>query len=236
MDATAITVRVPATSANLGAGFDCLGLALDLVASITVSFSEAEALPPDDVGEKMVITAARQTYQRLGRVPPAGIRAVLGTLALELQRSCGGRAMAAERIHLTLNFLGETPRALIPRLAAEADRLQGRRFELLADHAGYWRHNRIVWAGAAQCPLPLRRLVDALAVALQPHGFQREERSYTPHVTLLRDARRAPKTGLAQSIEWPIEAFVLVQSVRRERMPGYDILKRWPLRYAAGER
>src|SRR5206468_6625639 len=31
-----ITVRVPATSANLGAGFDCFGLALDLCNEVTL--------------------------------------------------------------------------------------------------------------------------------------------------------------------------------------------------------
>ena len=31
-----ITVRVPATSANLGPGFDCLGVALDLHIRVTV--------------------------------------------------------------------------------------------------------------------------------------------------------------------------------------------------------
>ena len=73
---TAITVRVPATSANLGAGFDCLGLALDLFASITVTFTGAEQPPTEDVGEKMVLTAIRQAYQRMGKQPPAGIRAL----------------------------------------------------------------------------------------------------------------------------------------------------------------
>ena len=31
-----VTVRVPATSANLGPGFDCLGLALDLWNETTI--------------------------------------------------------------------------------------------------------------------------------------------------------------------------------------------------------
>jgi homoserine kinase len=31
-----LTVRVPATSANLGPGFDCFGLALDLCNEVTV--------------------------------------------------------------------------------------------------------------------------------------------------------------------------------------------------------
>ncbi len=93
MEPTAITLRVPATSANLGAGFDCLGLALDIFASITVTFSSTEQPPTDDVGEKMVITAIRQTFLRLERDAPAGIR-VRYNLAIPLGRGMGASAVA----------------------------------------------------------------------------------------------------------------------------------------------
>jgi homoserine kinase len=93
MQATAITVRVPATSANLGAGFDCLGLALDLFASITVTFSGVEAPHTDDVGEKMVLTAVRQAYVRMGRAAPEGLRARYN-VSIPLGRGLGASAVA----------------------------------------------------------------------------------------------------------------------------------------------
>ena len=93
MEATAVTVRVPATSANVGTGFDCLGLALDLFASITVTFSEAEQQAPDDVGEKMVLSAARAAYQRIGRAAPEGL-AVQYSVAIPLGRGLGASAVA----------------------------------------------------------------------------------------------------------------------------------------------
>lgn len=93
MEPTAITVRVPATSANLGAGFDCLGLALDMYASITVTFSDREQLPTEDVGEKMVLTAIRQTYQRLGKPGPLGVR-VRYNVSIPLGRGLGASAVA----------------------------------------------------------------------------------------------------------------------------------------------
>jgi homoserine kinase len=93
MGATAITLRVPATSANLGAGFDCLGLALDLFAQVTVTFSGHEQIPPEDVGEKMVLTAVRQAYQRMGRPLPAGLRAQY-SVAIPLGRGMGASAVA----------------------------------------------------------------------------------------------------------------------------------------------
>ena len=92
MSATAITVSVPATSANLGAGFDCLGLALDLFASVTVTFSEAEQAPPEDVGEKMVLTAVRQAFARMERDLP-GVRARYN-VAIPLGRGLGASAVA----------------------------------------------------------------------------------------------------------------------------------------------
>jgi homoserine kinase len=61
-----VVVRAPATSANLGAGFDCLGLALDL-------WNEVEATPgrlaPDDQSN-LILRSARATYELLGATYP----------------------------------------------------------------------------------------------------------------------------------------------------------------------
>ena len=66
------TVRVPATSANLGSGFDALGLALALSADVSVSLAPHEgnghSLAP------MVATAARATYRKAGQPEPAELR------------------------------------------------------------------------------------------------------------------------------------------------------------------
>jgi homoserine kinase len=92
MSATAITVRVPATSANLGAGFDCLGLALDVFAEIVVTFGGPEPQPAEDVGEKMVVTAARHAFARLQTAAPA-IRARYA-ISVPLGRGMGASAVA----------------------------------------------------------------------------------------------------------------------------------------------
>ena len=103
MDATAITVRVPATSANIGAGFDCLGMALDMFASITVTIGGPEPPPTDDVGEKMVISAMRAVYSaiRTGNAV-ASEREVRrghpsGTGPGRERRGAGGRSARGER-------------------------------------------------------------------------------------------------------------------------------------------
>ena len=108
MQPTAITVRVPATSANLGAGFDCLGLALDMFASITVTFSDCEEPPTDDVGERMVLTAIRQTYLRIDRPAPGGVR-VRYNVAIPLGRGLGASAVARVAGVLVANEMAGQP-------------------------------------------------------------------------------------------------------------------------------
>lgn len=72
-----VRVRVPATSANLGPGFDALGVALEWTADLT--FELREPGPPSDDGaiaaiEGMAATAALRVYDRVGRdAPPIAV-------------------------------------------------------------------------------------------------------------------------------------------------------------------
>lgn len=56
-----VTVRVPATSANLGPGFDCLGVALDCYNHVTVLRGQKSAADP------MVDAAAREFFAFSGK-------------------------------------------------------------------------------------------------------------------------------------------------------------------------
>ena len=73
-----VRVRVPATSANLGPGFDALGLALTLYDDVVVRIAES-GLPVDIAGEgaddlrrdrrNLVVKAIRATFTVLGGQP-----------------------------------------------------------------------------------------------------------------------------------------------------------------------
>lgn len=52
-----ITVRVPATSANIGPGFDCLGVALTMYVTVTFSF-----ITHSQQADGVVITGCEETY------------------------------------------------------------------------------------------------------------------------------------------------------------------------------
>jgi 2'-5' RNA ligase len=160
--------------------------------------------------------------------PDAAVRAALSAAALAAQAECGGRATAAEKIHLTLFFVGNVERSRIPRLERSAADLSARPFWLDMSVLGHWRHNRIVWAGTGASPPELSRLVARLTRNLVQEGIKAEDRPYVPHVTLVRNARRAPSAKAIAVPAWDATELVLVESAQAERGSRYDVVARFP--------
>jgi homoserine kinase len=84
----AIVVRAPATSANLGPGFDCLGMALDL-------WNEVEAVPrrgQPNLERNLILRAARAVFDHVGATYPGfGLRC---TTRIPFSRGLGSSAAA----------------------------------------------------------------------------------------------------------------------------------------------
>ncbi len=100
-----ITVRVPATTANLGPGFDCLGLALKLWNTITVRESPSEGVDWRDcerrplsgdelsaLGTNLTLTAMSELFRR-GKVGPPAVQ-VRATNCIPIGRGLGSSAAA----------------------------------------------------------------------------------------------------------------------------------------------
>ncbi|MYA19966.1 MAG: homoserine kinase [Chloroflexi bacterium] len=73
MVAREVAVEVPATSANLGPGFDSLGVALDWTLRLDFRLSDEPVAPPDDPIPAMAARAAQLLYDRAALPQPAGI-------------------------------------------------------------------------------------------------------------------------------------------------------------------
>lgn len=74
-DGRSVTVRVPATSANLGPGFDAMGLALDLTGEVTIALHTQPAPFPRDKAEQIALAAARAVFLHARRPPPLTLQA-----------------------------------------------------------------------------------------------------------------------------------------------------------------
>ncbi len=123
-------VRVPASSANLGPGFDCLGLALDLHnvveleerpagLEVVIRGEGAQALSagPDN----LVVVAAERLFAAVGRRPPG--LAVRLENAVPLSRGLGSSAAAIVGGLVAANALVGSPldRDALFRLATEME-------------------------------------------------------------------------------------------------------------------
>ena len=73
MVASEVTVEVPATSANLGPGFDSLGVALDWTLRLQFRLSDEPVAPYTDPIPALAARAALLLYERAALPSPAGI-------------------------------------------------------------------------------------------------------------------------------------------------------------------
>jgi len=92
-----LTVRVPASTSNLGPGFDCLGVALRIYNDVTVTRA-AHSQPPSMAGE-----AADLFFARTGRLPFSFSLSVRG--AVPRARGLGGSVTVRLGVLCALNAL-----------------------------------------------------------------------------------------------------------------------------------
>ena len=122
---TAVQVRVPATSANLGPGFDCAGLALHLFDAVVVRVAasglvvrvegEGEADLPRD-RHHLVVKALRATFEVLGG-QPGGLE-ISCTNAIPQSRGLGSSSAAIVAAVVAARALVEGGEELLPDAAA----------------------------------------------------------------------------------------------------------------------
>lgn len=130
----------------------------------------------------------------------------------------------ADKLHLTLHFIGSVPLDRLPEVAAGLQLpMQG--FDLRLSIIDSWRGGVTVLRPDA-VPQALQQLHSEQADALQRLGLPVEHRPYRPHVTLARHGPGLPaETALpaAAPLHWRVSGHVLVRSTGDGR---YQVLQR----------
>jgi len=115
-------------------------------------------------------------------------------------------------------------------LLQAAQEVREKAFRVVFTTARYWGHNHIVNAAPTIVPLQLTQLVNALEHTLLQHHFTFEQRSYKPHVTLLRHAHWTDTPlPLMSPVVWAVRDFVLVQSHGEGQDLRYEVMAHFPL-------
>lgn len=162
----------------------------------------------------------------------------LTAIANETAELLGGRPTRRETLHLTLAFLGEVADERLACLLEAVSGLRPATFNVRVDQLGFWRRNRLIWAGCRDASAPLEALVAALRDRLDKVGFavSNGDRPFTPHVTLVRktpDIAQNERVQEIQGVEWHCAEYVLVRSQLSPDGPSYEPLARFAL---TGER
>jgi RNA 2',3'-cyclic 3'-phosphodiesterase len=139
-----------------------------------------------------------------------------------------GRVIPPDNLHVTLLFLGHTPRVRLPQITAAAAHVRGPRFQIVFDRIETWARSHIVCLTSSTPPREAGELADALATQLADL-VRRDDREFRPHVTLARDATRKLRTRAIAPIEWPARDLALVESNMTRTGSHYAVLERWPL-------
>ena len=154
--------------------------------------------------------------------PDERTRAALADAAALWAWPAGAIRVRAERLHLTLHFLGNVRRERMPELD-KALALRWRPCVVTLARPALWPGGIAVLEAEA-LPPELAELHAGLGAALRGLGLPTEARALRPHVTLARRAAGAVPPAQGCTVQWPVAGHALVES----RQPGgYRIVRRY---------
>jgi RNA 2',3'-cyclic 3'-phosphodiesterase len=145
-------------------------------------------------------------------------------------------------IHLTLKFLGYVDQALIPEIRSQLSKVTqtSKDFEIEVSGLGFFPNARrpsVLWVGVQSAELlELQRNVEESMSRL---GFEKENRAFSPHLTLARFKSPKGLLPLAKAVEerkekqlatFSAEHFELFESILHRDGAEYIIVESFPLR------
>jgi 2'-5' RNA ligase len=165
-------------------------------------------------------------------------------VALQETLACAGtdvKWVERENLHVTMLFLGEVDERAVPdvcRVVADCCGQQAP-FPMSVEKVGCFpnpRRPRVLWIGVGEGTQELCALHDALEPPLMELGcYRREERQYTPHITLGRVKSDHPTEKLAAALakqagwqggETTVRELLVLSSELRPQGPMYTVLSR----------
>jgi len=132
----------------------------------------------------------------------------------------------ANNIHITLVFLGNIDATSEAMIRKNVKNISVKSFVLHFNRLDFWKKPQILCLSTQHYDSQLSILVDTLKNRLEQIGIETEKRSYKPHITLARKARKLIDIDILD-IEWPAQSFCLIESYS---IPGgvyYQVLERW---------
>lgn len=149
------------------------------------------------------------------------LRDVINSVAKTVE----GRAVDRRNWHITLAYIGEFPERQLSELLARAGEITVEPFQLNFDRLEFWPRPKVACMVGATVPSELQGLIAQLHVLMQDVGVSPEDRTYRPHITVVRNARTFPTERLTQRVATAWSSFELIES-----LPGPGEVRYRPLK------
>jgi len=136
-------------------------------------------------------------------------------------------------MHITLSFLGQVHEARRDAIEQALAAIHAARLSLTLDGFGTFDRVGVLYADVKKSPA-LLALAEQVMAAMQAIGFAREDRPYSPHITLARTRDRlrlapSPKVDPAFHQSFHATEFRLYQSLTLPGGAQYQVLRSFPL-------
>jgi 2'-5' RNA ligase len=141
-----------------------------------------------------------------------------------------------ENIHLTLKFLGNISTSKLAELKSTLQQLAFPAFSIEIKGAGAFpnlNHMNVIWGGIEEGWTHVEQIYEQVENLLSPLGFKREDRPFSPHITIarVRSGRKRDEIGnfLRHLSEesfgtLPVNKVRLIQSILSPAGPKYSTL------------
>jgi 2'-5' RNA ligase len=175
------------------------------------------------------------------RPGPAALEALEHRLASVRAGAIGERLRWTdpEKLHLTLRFFGSVASEAVGPIGEVCREACAHTpaFDLSLAGAGAFpspRRASVLWVGVTEGATELRTLAHTLDPKLDALGFTKEEREFTPHLTVARSRLPLQLTAAiaelsSVSISTRIDELLLVRSVLGRPSARYEVIDRHPL-------
>lgn len=152
--------------------------------------------------------------------PPAATAAQVYSLQQDLRVRHGlwGRAIAMDRLHVTLCHLGDydgLPNGIVAKAREAASRVRAPAFDVIFDRALSFSgrpRNRPFVLRSHEGARSVQDFQRELGKAMMAHGLGKFVRPYTPHITLLYDTADVAEQSI-EPVTWRCAEFRLVHSM-----------------------
>ena len=126
-----------------------------------------------------------------------------------------GRPVDRRSWHITLPFVGDIEERHIPDIQELVAQVQMEPFRLVFDRLEYWPRTKVACLAAAMVPAELEQLVASLNDVVQLVGVSPPDKTYRPHITVVRNARAFTTERLTQRVTTEWSKFELMESTSR---------------------